>query len=125
MSVDELDLYSEYMDVWIQLLVRVKTDKKYMLKTDLPTFEKYKEVRELSAYSMTQPHYRQRKLLRGGQIVTSWNIGIKAVQNEIAHRDFNYWHGIKYFTGGNINGEWKINSELSQIYVRAHAHLEF
>ncbi|MHA1288945.1 hypothetical protein DRO66_09895 [Candidatus Bathyarchaeota archaeon] len=109
---EKLDLLSEYMGMYIQVITEIKTRRTGRYITDIPTFDKFIETHDQPAYSMKIPHYRERKVLRDGDVCRSRNIGMGEVENEHAFRDYNYWHGIKYYTGGNVNGDWTFKRRL-------------
>lgn len=112
-SIDqELDLLGDYMGVWSQLAVSVNLRQCGALVCDIPSFSQYKAWNGASAYSMSIPHYRERCLWDGGKVRHSTSVGLGHVDNEIAHRYFNYWQGIRYFTGDNTEGEWAFSQEL-------------
>lgn len=104
----EFELLSEYLDVFIQLLpYYIPCGGKRISKGYMLTFEEYKNDRA----SFLIPFYKESKDIYDGKtIVPAYTHGIGA-SDGIAHRFYNFWKfGCKYFTGGNISGDFIINN---------------
>jgi hypothetical protein len=105
----EFDLFSEYLKIYIQILpecVQLGGDRIH--KPQLPTFEYFKETYNDKRYSLVIPNYKESKtVVRNNQIEAVHTHGLGST-NGIAFRHYNYWMGCKFFTGGNIQGNYTI-----------------
>jgi len=109
MMDNEFKLLKEYMDVYIQLLPYCDCCNGIRLKKpQLPTFEYFKETYSNPAYSLVIPAFKESKTVYDkNKIVAVHTHGLGST-NGIAYRYYNYWKGCKFFTGGNIKGDYTI-----------------
>jgi hypothetical protein len=117
--MNELNALSEYMDIYIQLLPSVYDKPKILDIVNLPSFEYFKRTMHDERYSLSQPNYKDSKTVIDATICNVHTKGLSAI-NGIGYRYFNYWKGVKFFTGGNINGNYilcpsQINNELKNM----------
>ncbi len=104
----EFKYLSEYMDIVIQLIVSgVK-------KVDLPTFEYYCKIRENYKYSLHLPTMVDTIYMVDGkfELYYTHTKGLSNKPKSLFYREYNYWNGVKYYTGGNILGKYKLNLEF-------------
>jgi hypothetical protein len=108
----EFDLLSEYMKIYIQILPEcVQCGGKRLHKPQLPTFEYFKETYNDERYSLAIPNYKEAKTVYDkNQIGNVHTHGLGSI-NGIAYRYYNYWMGCKFFTGGNMDGNYIIETE--------------
>lgn len=107
---EELDLLSEYMDVYIQLLPHcVQCGGDRIHKPQLPTFEYFKATYDDDRYSLVIPHYKESKNVYGDRVGRVHSHGLGSFEG-IARRHYNRWMGCKYFTDGNIHGDYNVDS---------------
>jgi len=105
----ELDLLKEYMNVYIQLLPYSDScGCNRLFKSQLPTFEYFKKTYSDQSYSLAMPHFKEAKSIRYDRIVVSHISGIGSI-NGLGYRHYNYWMRCKYFTYGNIKGDYEID----------------
>jgi len=114
----ELSLLGEYMNIYIQLLPycwwfggnRIAT------KNELPKFSEFKETYQ-SERSMAIPNYREQVAIYDNKLANIYTHGMGNEKSErgIAYRYYNFWMGCKYYTSGNVNGQYNINeNEVKQ-----------
>lgn len=96
---DKFDLLSQYMDVYIQLLATG------LDRYSMPTFEYFCQTMNDYRYSMTMPHFREAKRITGERITPVHTHGMGSEEG-IAYREYNFWLGRKYFTSGNLHGQY-------------------
>lgn len=96
---DKFALLSQYMDVYIQLLAAG------LDRYSMPTFEYFCATKDDDRYSMAMPHFREAKRVTGDRITPIHTHGMTS-EDGIAYREYNFWLGRKYFTGGNLTGEY-------------------
>lgn len=107
----EFELLKEYMNIYIQILPEcVSCGGKRLYKPQLPSFEYFKETYNDERYSLVIPHYKEAKMVYDdNQIGPVHTHGMGSIDG-IAYRYYNYWIGCKFFTGGNIKGEYTAQS---------------
>lgn len=110
----ELDLLSEYMDIYIQLLsycVWIGTGLRIRHKNELPTFEYFKETYHKPSYSMVIPHYKEQVDISNNELahIHTHGLGGEDSYKGIAYRYYNDWRGCKYYVNGNLNGNYEVN----------------
>ena len=103
----ELNLLSEYMNMYIQLLCYCTKcgGLRFPTISSLPTFEYFKEVYNDDRYSLSKPHYRDLKYLSNEKLVEDHCKGIGENWGEEV-RYYNDWRGCKFFTE-DVSGEFK------------------
>jgi len=108
----EFELLKEYMNIYIQILPEcVSCGGKKLHKPQLPTFEYFKETYNDERYSLAIPNYKEAKTVYDkNQIGAVHTHGLGSISG-IAYRYYNYWMGCKFFTGGNIEGNYTIETE--------------
>jgi len=108
----EFYLLEEYMSIYIQLLSECTScGGKRIHKSQLPTFEYFKETYNDKRYSLTRPVFKEPKAVyEGNRIAPVYTHGL-GTDNGIAYRYYSYWMGCKYFTGNNVGGDYIINTE--------------
>lgn len=116
----EFDLLGEYMDMYVQLLpycvvcggLRIHMEQ-------LPTFEYFKESYNDSRYSLVVPHYKESKTVYDKCRIGSVHAHGMCAEEGIGYRYYNYWMGCKYFTGGNISGDYIVKTgEINEVLKR-------
>lgn len=120
-----LDKLQEFMDVYIQLMPYC-TDfggKAIHGKVYLPNFAYFLKTYDNPAYSLVIPHYQDSIDLFERDYVTRIPTAGMGSPKGIAYRHFKYWHGCKYFTGGNNKGKYTIVADyvsfrINQFYRR-------
>lgn len=111
----EFQLLIEYMNVYIQLLpYYVPCGGCCIQKHYMPSFEYFKDTYDSDSLSMSIPHFKESKEVYGDRIGVVNSKGLGGV-NGMGYRYYNSWLGCKYFTGGNIEGNYTINES----YVNA------
>jgi hypothetical protein len=108
----EFTLLDEYMDMYIQILPEcVSCGGLKIHKPQLPTFKYFKETYNDARYSLVMPNFKESKTIydkiKIGAVHTR---GLGSIDG-IAYRYYNYWMGCKFFTGGNIQGNYTLNYE--------------
>ncbi len=109
----EFDLLSQYMKIYIQILPEcVQYGRMRIHKSQLPTFEYFKETYNDERYSLVIPNYKEAKCIYDkNQIGAVHTHGLGSI-NGIAYRYYNIWIGCKFFTGGNIEGNYVLEKEI-------------
>lgn len=116
----EFDLLNEYMKIYIQILPEcVQCGGKRIHKSQLPTFEYFKETYNEERYSLAISSYKEAKTVYDkNQIGAVHTHGLGSI-NGIAYRYYNSWMGCKFFTGGNMEGNYTIETKtVNQILKR-------
>ena len=115
---EEFKLLKEYLDIKIQLLEYVvELGGRKLYKSYLPTFEYFK----LNYKKMTSPSLQEAKrMYENGTIANEYCGGLYVRKNTIANRFSKTWLNCKYYTNGNITGNYtfvdaNIKSNLTQI----------
>ncbi len=118
--MSDWDLLSEYMSVYIQLLPYcIHCGGMRLYKPQLPTFEYFISTYSDDRYSLSMPHYKDsRRIYDGNCISKNYAQGMGA-EDGIAYRYYNYWMGCKYYTGGNVNGEFVVNTQELSDYLKS------
>lgn len=108
----EFDLLSEYMKMYIQILPRcVECGGLRIHKPQLPTFEYCKKTYNDERYSLSMPGYKEAKMVYDNDKIGVVHAHGLGSINGIGYRYYNYWMGCKFFTGGNIEGNYTIETE--------------
>ena len=108
---NELKLLSEYMNVYVQLLPYcVQFGGKRINKMHLPTFEYFKKTYSDARYSLAIPHYMESKASYNNQIQVVHTHGLGSDKG-ICSRYYNYWIGCKFFTSGNVEGNYILHKK--------------
>ena len=108
MDIDkEFSLLSEYMDIFVQLIA--VTDRR-----QIPSFSHFKENYDKPNYSLSIPHYKDTRYGCNRKIMENYAVGL-GVGNGVAYRYFNYYKGNKFFTSGNIFGEFTITDKIHKL----------
>jgi hypothetical protein len=113
----DLELLSEYLDIYIQLLPNCTTCGGLKIKKEqLPTFDYFKKTYTEINYSLVVPNFKEAKTVYDtNKIGEVYAHGIGS-EKGIAYRYYNYWMGCKYFTGGNLSGDYNIeNNKINEI----------
>lgn len=108
MMEQEFKYLQEYMDIVIQLLTHKVS------KVDLPEFEYYKKTRGDKRYSLAMPNYVDTVYITDGldRVYSNHCKGVVMKDRSLFYREYNYWKGFKYYTGGNILGNYKLNLDF-------------
>jgi hypothetical protein len=108
----EFELLKEYMSIYIQILPEcVSYGGKKLHKPQMPTFEYFKETYNDERYSLAMPNCKEAKTVYDiNQIGEVHTRGIGSIDG-IAYRYYNYWMGCKFFTCGNIEGNYVVKTE--------------
>ena len=114
----ECEMLAEYMDIYIQLVFAIKKSPNSSRVSDIPSFQHYKKNRDDPRYSMRINSYNEKRRLNGVKIEQSHATGLAKEPNTIADRSFNYWQGIRYYTDGNINGDWNVSTNHAVTFVK-------
>lgn len=115
---EELQLLEEYMSIYIQLLPDcIECGGKKISKLNLPTFEYFKKTL-YSNYSMNSPNYIESKTIYDKNKISNVHTAGLGTDRGIAYRFYNYWMGCKYFTNGNINGDYTIRTDVINSYLK-------
>lgn len=116
----EFDLLSEYLEIYIQMLPKcVECGGKQIYKPQIPTFEYFKETYNDERYSLAIPNYKEAKTVYDKNQIGAVHTHGLGSTNGTAYRYYNYWMGCKFFTGGNMEGNYTIEMEtLNQILKR-------
>lgn len=116
----EFDMLRQYLAVIVQLLPYC-TPVHYnrLCKYILPSFTDFKRWIG-TAYDMTAPHYKQAYYIDHPNIIVPHYTQGMATPDGIGYRYCNYFMGCKYFTDGNVQGNFviipeRINESLKQI----------
>lgn len=114
----EFDLLKRYLDIYIQLLpYSIKCKGMRLKPPQMPTFEYFKSTLDDDSYSLETPFNKEVKDICGNEIVPVHTHGI-GTENGIGYRFYNYWLGCKYFTGGNIQGDYTIETSAVNIAIK-------
>ncbi len=115
----DLKLLGEYMDIYIQLLPECEScGGKRLKKPQLPTFEYFKETYNDKRYSLVIPNYKEAKTVYNINTIGSvYTNGMGSIDG-IAYRYYNYWIGCKFFTDGNITGNYTIEPKELNIILK-------
>jgi hypothetical protein len=107
----EFDLLNEYLKIYIQLLPEcVQCGGNIIHKPQLPTFEYFKKTYNDTSYSLVIPHYKESKAVYNQNCIGSVHTHGIGSTNGIAYRYYNIWMGCKFFTGGNTEGDYTIET---------------
>jgi hypothetical protein len=102
----ELNLLSEFMNVYVQLLFYCKElGGQRLSKYQLPTFEYFKETYYNESYSLAIPSFKESYILINNEYVPVYANGLGVADGD-KFRYYNYWMGCKYFIGNNVNGDY-------------------
>lgn len=112
----EFQLLNEYMRIYIQLLPYCKGFGGCRIhKPQLPTFEYFKE----NYAQITIPQFKESKWIYANNRVGPIHTHGLGSDNGIAYRFYNIWvGGCKYFTGGNIEGNYTIETETLNLILK-------
>jgi hypothetical protein len=115
----EFELLKEYMDIYIQLLPNIFGGRK-INKSFLPTFDEFKQTYSDERYSLVAPTFKEAKTIYDKDKISPVHTMGLGSEDGIAYRYYSSFMGIKYFTGGNINGDYivlteKINENLKKL----------
>lgn len=108
----EFELLKEYINIYIQILPEcVSCGGKKLHKSQMPTFEYFKETYNDKRYSLAMPNYKEVKTVYNKNKIDSvYTHGLGSIDG-IAYRYYNYWMGCKFFTGVNIEGNYVVKTE--------------
>lgn len=111
--IDELGKLKEFMDIYIQLTPHMIDFGGSIHRPQMPTFEDYKKTRNDHSRSLYYPHYKDSLYKNSkGELCENYCKGMGVSDGEM-YRYYNYWFGKKFYTGGNIYGEYTIpNKEM-------------
>lgn len=114
----ELKLLKEYMDIYIQLLPEcIECGGKKISKINLPTFEYFKKT-YYTHYSLVSPNYIESKTIYDKNKISNIHTAGLGTSKGIAYRFYNFWMGCKYFTDGNLNGDYIINEDVLNTFLK-------
>ena len=107
----EFYLLKEYLDIIIQILPECKSCGGMKIhKPQLPTFEYFKEYYNDKRYSLSLPNYKESKCFNKENNIAKVHTHGLGTKDGIGYRFYNMFMGCKFFTGGNIQGDYTINS---------------
>ncbi len=117
MDVDsEIKLLKEYLNIYIQLLPdSTMCGGLRIHRPQMPTFDYFKE----NYYAFCEPQYKESKDIYSNSVSNVYTHGLGSI-NGIAYRYYNYWHGVKYFTGGNLKGDYTIVYDRLNNILKQH-----
>lgn len=108
---NDFDMLKEFMDIYIQLLPSCwDFGGKIIKKEQLPKFDYFKKNYG-GNYCLAKPEFVESKYFYDTDKVTTYACSGLGAWRGCAYRYYGLWHGAKYFTGGNTDGNFTINYE--------------
>lgn len=97
---------NQVMD-WMNMRIQLYRDFLFTgtRKYQLPTFEEYKK------HNLGNPQFVDHREVNANDVVIRYEAGIGSHINSGMYRFWNSFQNTKYYTGGNIEGKWTINSD--------------
>jgi len=115
----EFDLLGEYMKIYIQILPNCTSCGGTTInKNQLPTFEYFKKTYNDERYSLAIPGYKESKTVYDKNQIGSVQTHGLGSTNGICYRYYNYWMRCKFFTGGNMEGNYTIDPEALNQFLK-------
>lgn len=113
----ELKLLQKYIRFYVQIMPETEICGGYMRRSQIPTFEYFKE----NIDRFIVPMFKESKAIYNGKICNVYTHGIGSNEDgAIAHRFYNYYMGIKFFTGDNVSGNYYIDSDKINELLKSH-----
>lgn len=101
----EFELLAEFMKVYVQLLPYVIECGGMRIRLfQLPTLEHYKQNREW----FLSPGFKDSVMVYENNRMIKNSCAGLGVEDGIAYRFYKYWIGCRFYTGGNITGQFTI-----------------